>query len=102
MKWNPAACRFVLGAAYAVHSQEWLCYRAPPSQAPPVWLIPFGQWRFLQVGRDTDYGVDERGGHSDAKRGAHARLQIEMLRIDSDRGKSGEHSTRSSANCSGN
>src|SRR3989442_6987172 len=67
-------------------------YRAPTPARSCV-----RQGRFLQIRGDSDDGVDERGGRGDFECCADPRLKIEMLRVDADGRKTGEHTARSAA-----
>src|SRR3989442_3043466 len=55
------------------------------------------KWRFLQIRGDADDGVDERGGRGDLECCSNSRLKIEMLRVNADGRKAGEHTAGSAA-----
>src|SRR6266403_3073406 len=59
------------------------------------------QRRFLQISRDADNGVNQRGGSAYAERRSHSRLQVKMLRINSYGRESGEDAAGGAADCRG-
>src|SRR6266702_1505645 len=62
-------------------------------------LLPFlRQRRLLQVRSDADDGVDGGSGNGNFERCADAGVQIEVLRINSNGGKAGEHSAGRAGN----
>src|SRR6266568_4826198 len=67
-------------------------YRAPTPARSCI-----RQRRFLKIGGDADDGVDQRGGRSDFERRAHTCLQVEMLWVNADGRKTGEHAAGGAA-----